>query len=173
MKRFTLAVALTIVAAMPVSSQPTADGGKNDSAKGSGVGLAFIGGGSGPASFSFNASSDPAGNNPKGTMELKLSDGTYFKATVTCLGILPNPVSDNTAGPQTGFSAVIVGDITDTNATGFPDGLVFVISDSGEPNGQGDRFGARFIHDSTPQGTCTPTSFANPVVSGDITIVDE
>jgi hypothetical protein len=141
--------------------------GPKDYAKGSGV--SFMG-----DRFSFNASSDPAGGDPKGTMSIARQTATGVAtadATVTCLVVIGD------FGSGTARRAAIVGDIIRHSANWtFGDGLHFNVRDSGEPGGTGDYFSFFVSADSQPEGApLCETSLVGvaPIQSGDITIIDE
>ena len=112
--------------------------------------------------FSFNAWSDPANNDPQGWLKVEYR-GVTFSATVTCLAVR-------------GQDATIWGDITRIKGGTpiFPthDGLVIVVTDSGDPTIP-DSFHFQTAPESVRAGDCVAAPGLFPLQQGDVTVIDE
>ena len=157
---------------------------KQDSAFGSGVRLALNPGGPTP-SFSFNAQSGPAGQNPSGTFFFDIL-GNQFTGTVTCLKVSGHTATlAGTVTVGTGFYDPTVPE----NGYGATEYFVAVVADNGKPQkkapsadtmsavtsfGQTDLDGA---NETLAQVCADPLPFIGintmfGLVSGDLTVID-
>ncbi len=135
--------------------------GPKDYAKGSGTAAQLFMSQLFEFSFSFNAWSDPANNDPQGTMKLEFRGATYY-ATVTCLSVL-------------GQHATIWGDIQKISGDDFfqgaADGIRFSVTDSRLP-AVADSIDFTLTTDSVGAGQCLAFPGENPT-TGNITVIDE
>jgi hypothetical protein len=133
--------------------------GPKDYAKGSGTSGVSV------QQFWFNVETDPAGNNPRGTLKVQ-EGGVEVVVEVTCMRVIGTPTG--------GGTAVIAGDVL--RSTNFPaafDGLVAYVRDSGQPGGAGDFFFANLLPDGPPEDACPAPAPGFLLTSGDITLIDE
>ena len=155
MKRLFVLLSTAVVFLVP--SGVTSAAGPKDYAKGSGVQFA---GAPGERTFSFNAWSDPANNDPQGSMKFALASGLTITAEVTCLSVI-------------GRTAAIWGDITKVSGgTTSADGIFFWVRDSGDPS-RPDTFSEFLTAESVRAGQCTANTGLFPIDHGDITVLDE
>ena len=141
--------------------------GPKDYAKGAGTQV-------GGVSFWFNATSDPAGGSPTGTIRITTTSGSQeveIVATVTCMATIGNPLLG-------GGTAVMGGDITRTRPSGvLPpgiDGIIATAFDTGQPNGTNDALSWNLLTNGPPEHACVHNpAFLVPLAEGDITVLDE
>lgn len=129
------------------------------------------------AEFHINGETDPAGNYPKGVLQVRLPDRTVFHAVITCLVI--TTVRDFSGGPDF-VQAIISSDVVQRNDTSglnqASDGIIVrvaVLRETGDFAPQ--FFGAFLIRDSQPQHACS-IGFRPPTdvdATGDVVIYDE
>jgi len=177
--RFLIAVLVSV--ALPALAQRAENSGPpKDFAKGKGTGLVQLS----PtdvnsmvnAEVSFQAESDPAGNNAKGVVHLRLPNRIEYQAVVTCLMVRSTSLNlpDGTVLPGRfiGLSADIV-KRNDNIEGGTPlDGIRIVAVDSDRPELFTDRLRVFLEFDSRPEHQCQAGPAAEDF-DGDISSYDE
>lgn len=129
------------------------------------------------AEFHINGETDPAGNYPKGVLQVRLPDRTVIHAVITCLMI---STQRNFSGGPDLVQAIISSDIVQRNDTSALnqtlDGIiarVAVIRETGDFAPQ--FFWSFLIRDSGPQHACN-AGFRPPTdvdATADVVIYDE
>jgi hypothetical protein len=129
------------------------------------------------AEFQINGETDPAGNYPKGVLQVRLPDRTVFHAVITCLVI--TTVRSLSGGPDV-VQATISSDIVKRNDTSAlnltADGIIVRVAVIRETGDFAPQFFSSFlIRDSQPQHACG-IGFPVPTdvdATGDVVIYDE